>query len=180
MPLSLALVLTPVLFVFMVFAFVVPILLRLFRGCRREEITAEWLENFSATAYAPMAGLLAEDDFEFLSKEPGFDLSLYRKLRRDRLRIFRQYLNRLIADFNRLHTCTRLAISQTKEDHSDVLLRLVVLRLSFSVTVLRVEASYLLCRFGFRPLDIGSLILRLEEMSGQFSRVSQWQPQTSR
>jgi len=58
-----------------------------------EEITPEWLENFSTSVYHPMEGLLADEDFRFLSRQPGFDLSLYRKLRRERLRIFRQYLN---------------------------------------------------------------------------------------
>jgi hypothetical protein len=119
-----------------------------------------------------MQGLLGDEDFHFLSRQPGFDLSLYKKLRRDRLHIFRQYLNRLIVDFNRLHTTARFLLAQSPEDHSDLAMHLVWLKMRFSMTVVRVEASYLLCYFGFRSLAVRALIARLEEMSGQLTSIS--------
>ena len=119
-----------------------------------------------------MEGLLADEDFRFLSRQPGFDFSLYRKLRADRLRIFRQYLNRLIADFNRLHAVARFLVIQGTEDRSETLKQLIWLRVRFSVAVLRVEANYVLCRFGWRALALGNLIARLEDMSGQLNAIS--------
>ena len=136
------------------------------------EVTPEWLEHFSSGSYRPMENLLGTEDFHFLVRQPGFDRSLYRRLKRDRLRIFRQYLNRLISDFNRLHTYARFLLARTEEDHSDLLMRLIWLKVRFSLTVLRVELRYLACCLGYYPLVTGSLISRLEEMSQQLKLIA--------
>ena len=86
-----ALVLIPVLSLVAALAYSLPVLFGLFRKCTAEDITPEWLENFSVSTYSVMEGLLDDRDFDFLSRQSGFDLSLYRKLRRERLSIFRQY-----------------------------------------------------------------------------------------
>jgi hypothetical protein len=119
-----------------------------------------------------MERLLAEEDFNFLCRQPGFDLSLYRKLRRDRLRIFRQYLNRLIIDFNRLHATARAILASSQEDCSELVSKLIWLKVRFSLAVLRVEVDYLLCRFGLRFVVPATLILRLEEMSAHLSSIA--------
>jgi hypothetical protein len=162
----------PLLLFAVAVAFVAPVLGKLFRTCRIEEITPEWLENFSTSVYHPMEGLLADEDFTFLCRQPGFDLSLYRKLRRERLRIFRQYLIRLIADFNRLHLVTRVLIAQSSEDRSDLVSKLIWLKVRFSVSLVRAEASYLLCRLGLSSLAVRALITHLEEMHAQLSALS--------
>lgn len=151
---------------------IAPILFKLYRKCRLEEITPEWLENFSPSSYYPMEGLLADEDFRFLSHQPGFDLSLYRKLRSERLRIFRQYLSRLILDFNRLHAAARVLLAHAHQDRSDLVTQLMWLKLRFSVGVVQAEASYLLCCVGFRSLAARAAILHLEEMSTQLSFLS--------
>jgi hypothetical protein len=163
---------TPLLLFAVAIAFAVPVLAKLCRTCRIEEITPEWLENFSTAVYQPMEGLLADEDFTFLSRQPGFDLSLYRKLRRERLRIFRQYLARLVSDFNRLHLVTRLLIAQGAEDRSELVGKLVRLKLRFSIALIRAEGSYWLCRFGLSSLAVHALIMHLEEMHAQLSSVS--------
>ncbi len=131
---------------------VVPVLIKLSRRCAIQDIDPEWLENFSPASYYPMQRLLSEEDFRFLARQPGFDLSLYRKLRRDRLHIFRQYLSRLILDFNRLHVTARFLLANGREDHSDLVSQLIWLKVRFSLAVIQAEASYLLCCVGFRTL----------------------------
>ena len=150
---------------------VAPILVKLCRRCRVEDITQEWLDNFSPSMYYPMEGLLADEDFRFLSCQPGFDLSLYRKLRRERLHIFRQYLSRLILDFNRLHTAARLLVAHGHEDRSDLATQLMWLKLRFSVAVVRTQLSYLICCLGFRSLAVRAVILRLEDMNAQWGVI---------
>jgi hypothetical protein len=150
-----------------------PILRWLCRGAAVEEITPEWLDRFSVEAYYPMQGLLCDEDFVFLSRQPGFDISLYRKLRRERLYIFRQYLIRLIIDFNRLHAFARLILSRSGQDRSDTVARLMRLKLDFSVAVFQAECSYMLCRLGFRFLAARRLISALENMSLELAALSQ-------
>jgi hypothetical protein len=169
---SVALIFTPVVLFLVTAVLLVPVLARLFRRSNLAEVTPEWLENFTTAAYYPMEGLLADEDFRFLSRQPGFDFSLYRKLRADRLRIFRQYLNRLVGDFNRLHAVARFLVTQGSEDGSEVLKQLIWLRVRFSMAVLRVEGCYLLCRCGWRTMMVSNLIARLEDMSGQLNAIS--------
>lgn len=152
--------------------FVLPIVVKLYRRCPVEEITSEWLESFSPSSYYPMQGLLAEEDFSFLSRQPGFDLSLYKKLRRDRLLIFRQYLRRLIVDFNRLHAAARIVLAHGHEDQSHLVSQLVWLKIRFSLAVVQAEFSYVLCCIGFRSLAARAMILRLEEMNARLSSLS--------
>ncbi len=167
-----ALVLTPLLLVALLLSLLVPVVARLLKRCSVQEITSEWLENFSVSSYYPMEGLLNDEDFKFLSREPGFDLSLYKKLRRERLRIFEQYLNRSIVDFNRLHTAVRAIVPHLPDNGSEIVGRLIWLKFRFSGAVLQAQASYWLCLLGIGSLSVRSLISQLEQMSLQLSLVS--------
>jgi hypothetical protein len=153
-------------------ALLVPVLSRLMRTCSVREIPSDWIESFSVSSYYPMQKLLAEEDFKFLSRQPGFDLSLYRKLRRDRLHIFKQYLNRSIMDFNRLHAAVRAILPYVGDDRSDLVSRLICLKIRFSCAAIRAEISYRLCLLGIGTLSVHSLISELENMSLQFNRAA--------
>ncbi|HZS56299.1 MAG TPA: hypothetical protein VFA65_17980 [Bryobacteraceae bacterium] len=150
-----------------------PMLRWLCRKATIDESTPEWLENFSVATYYPMQGLLSDEDFTFLCRQPGFDESLYRKLRRERLHIFQQYLIRLIFDFNRLHAIARIMLAHGPEDKSEVVAKLMKLKLQFSIAVFQAECSYLLCRVGFRFLAVRKLIAVLENMSLEINTLSQ-------
>jgi hypothetical protein len=165
-------VLAPLLLVVLCFSLLVPVLVRVFRPCKVNEITAEWLENFTVSSYYPMEQLLSREDFTFLSRQPGFDLSLYKKLRRDRLNIFRQYLHRAILDFNRLHTAARMIVPYSTEDPGEIAIRLVRLKWQFSLAVMRAQCSYVLCRIGFQGCAVRTLIEQLDAMSMQVSALT--------
>lgn len=149
------------------FVLLAPVLVLLARKSPAEEVTSEWLANFSPSTYYPMHGLLSTEDFRFLARQPGFDFSLYRKLRRERMLIFRQYLRRLIGDFNRLHAYARLAVAYSETDQSAVLVSLGRLRFQFTISVLHAECSYYLCTLGIGSLATCSVVAYLEEMSSQ-------------
>lgn len=169
---SAPLVIAPLVLFIIVLACLLPVFIRLFRQTHLAEVTPEWLESFSPITYRPMELLLAEEDFNFLLRQPGFETSIGKKLRQDRVRIFRQYLNRLISDFNRLHVYARYRISQSHEDQSELLSRLVRLRIRFSITVLRLELSLGLAYFGFQPRLVSRAIAQLDEMSTCLYSVS--------
>ncbi len=160
-----ALAFAPVLILIPVLCFLVPVLVRLMRPSRSSELTVEWFENFHVSSYAPMRGLLAPDDFQFLRRQPGFDPSLHRKLRQDRLRIFREYLNRLVADYNRLHSLASFVVSQSQDDQSKLFAQLLALRFRFWRSTMQVEFSYLLCRLGASSISIGGILQQIEDIS---------------
>ena len=150
---------------------IVPTLIRLFKGTHLDEIAPERLQSFSPSIYLPMERLMNGEDFAFLSSQPGFDLSLYRKLRRDRLKIFRQYLHRMIFDFNRLHLAARSAIAQAPGDHSALLPHLILLKFRFSAAVLVAEFRCALCYVGVQSLSARTLLSYLEELNAQLQAV---------
>jgi hypothetical protein len=125
---------------------------KLCRTSRIEEITPEWLHNFPISAYQPIEGLLAREDFVSLAGQPGFDVSQYRNLRRERLRTFRQYLIRLVSDFNLLHLRARGVIAVGAEDRSDLVSKLISLKFRFSMALLRAKATYLFFRSASKSL----------------------------
>jgi hypothetical protein len=98
----------------------------------------------------PLEGLLTRQDFASLSRQPGLNVSEYRKLRRERLRTFRQYLIRLVSDFNLLHLRARGVIAVGAEDRSDLVSKLIGLKFRFWMALLRAKATYLLFRFGLK------------------------------
>ena len=167
-----ALVLSVLCALCIVLVLVSRVLRQLYRSCSVEELTPEWVETFSVSYYDPMLELLSDADFEFLARQPGFDSRLRRKLRRERLLIFRQYLRKLIADFNRLHLATRLVMSQTADDHSELVSRLIWLKLGFSVSVLRIEMNYGFCWLGIKTLSVRELVTYLEQMNKQMRSIS--------
>jgi hypothetical protein len=151
---------------------ITPVLYRLFKTTSLDDVTPEWLESFSVDRYRPMAGLLSNEDFAFLSRQPGFDPSLYKKLRRERLSIFNQYLRRLILDFNKLHVTARFLVARSSIDQSELAAKLIRLQWAFRVDVLKVQLRFLLCRIGVGAVQVQAVIVRLEQMSDQLSALS--------
>jgi len=167
------LVLTPVLLFILTLAFIIRVALKLLsRRGTAPETSSDWVNGFSAAAYESMHALLCDEDFSFVSNQPGFDLDLYKRLRKERLRIFRQYMNRLITDYNRLHAGARALIAANMEDRSEMMGRLLKLKLAFMHAVVTAEVNYLLCCIGFRTLTIRAVVLRLEELNAQVAFIS--------
>jgi hypothetical protein len=166
------LVLTPLFLFALTLAFIVRVLWKLHHSSTEDDLHPDWLDGFSVSAYQPMQILFCDDDFAFISRQPGFDFTLYKKFRRDRLRIFRQYMNRLIRDYNRLHEAGRMMVAATSEDQSELMGRLIRLKMKFSVAVLQAEVNYLLCCVGFRTLAARALLARLEELSAQVAAIA--------
>src|SRR5580658_3699026 len=144
---------------------IVPMLRRLFLKPAIGEITPQWLEEYSPERYRSMANLLANDDFSFLVRQPGFELKLYRKLRRERLAIFRQYLDRLVLDFRRLHLTARMLTAQNCEDSTEIAQKLFKLQLHFNLALIRTEFEYSLCRYGLATVHVQRLIEPLRSLS---------------
>ena len=168
---SAPLVIAPIILFTGVIAFLCPVFFRLLRQCHLTDITPDWLESFSPATYQPMEALLSDEDFNFLVRQPGFHASIGKKLRQDRVRIFRQYLNRLISDFNRLHVYGRFLVSHSPVDQSSFFWRLIWLRVRFSVTVVRLEFSLTLAYFGLQPRLASRVVAQLGEMAACLSSL---------
>jgi hypothetical protein len=136
--------------------------------------TPEWLESFSPATYRPMERLLAADDYRFLRSEAGYRPGMEAKLRAQRRRIFRKYLRSMTADFSRLHNTAKLMLVHSEQDRPDLAKALIVLRLSFSVTVLMAYGRLALDTMGLHAtgFSVRPLIQSLEGLQSQLLAVS--------
>ena len=160
-----ALALVPVLVLAVILVLLAPVLVRLLKPSSPGELTFDWFEGLNLDVYKPMQGLLADDDFHFLSRQPGYDALLHKRLRQDRLRIFREYLYRLIADYNRLYLLASFVISQTAEDQSILFTKLLRMRLNFWLATFMVEFNYRLCCVGISRVSLGAILQQMEDIS---------------
>lgn len=87
-------------------------------GVGQEDI--QRIEGFSVATYGPMARLLLEEDAEFLRSQPGYEPGLERKLRKQRVMIFRAYLRSLGKDFSALHRAARTLVAHAPDDQPEL------------------------------------------------------------
>ena len=131
--------------------------------------------GFSLARYQPLASLLAEDDFKFLASLPGYRPEIGKKLRSQRRRIFRQYLQELTADFRSLHAAAREMAADSPEQHSELVGILMRQQLTFWRAMagieLRLAADWMGLN-GSGKIDARGLLEGIEAMRLDLSRLA--------
>jgi hypothetical protein len=126
----------------------------------------EWLV-LAPGKYRPMERLLQEQDFRFLSSQPGFSARVGRRFRTERRRIFRAYLRSLSMDFGRVSKACQLLMIHAAEDRGDLAKSIIQQRLLFAMGILAVEGRLLLHAAGVGTVDVHGLVESLEAMQAQ-------------
>lgn len=124
----------------------------------------EWLEDFSANSYRPMERLLDHRDYAFLAAQAGFEPSIARRLRSERVGVFQSYLGAMIRDFHRLLMAARVISVFASEDQSAFISNLWRVRWSFYASVARVEIHVALHWLGVGTVDVGGLLASMQRM----------------
>lgn len=132
-----------------------------------------WLQNFTAARYRPMLRLLADDDYEFMIAS-GADPAVIRRLRSERRRIFRAYLNNLVRDFDRIHRAARILVAESEVDQPEVAARLLRIRWEFQFAVMAVRTRLALHTVGIGAVDVRRLLGAVESVRLDFGNL---QPQ---
>lgn len=83
---------------------------RLIRTRRVFDIDLAWWNNFNPDRYMPVARLLSRQDFEYAAELAGSDRRLAAEFKRRRIRLMRQYLKEMAADFDRLQAIGQLMV----------------------------------------------------------------------
>lgn len=125
---------------------------------------ARW-QQVDPRRYAPLARLLAPDDFAYLRTLPGYHPRLERNLRLRRLDAFRYYLSELIQDFDALQQVGGLLIAAGQ---ASPLLReqLFLARVSFTRALWQVRFEVFLFRVTGRTVQAQSLLNALRDACG--------------
>lgn len=127
----------------------------------------EFVARFSVARYRPMQRLLAEEDYEFLASQPGYEPAIARQLRRRRRKIFRSYLRRMARDFNRLYATAKQIAVFSEHDRQDLIVLLVRQKVAFEYGLAMAHARLALHTVGLAPVDVRDLIDALDQMSQQ-------------
>jgi len=161
---------------FLIAAFIV-LFVRLASRLDNQASTAEWFESFSMESFAPMARLLDQSDFEFLSRQPGYRPEIGSRLLKERKSLFLSFLRLLTGDFNQLLRIARLMIVHSTEDRAEFAKALWRQQVTFYFTVCAVRVRVALYPFGWTSLDVSKLTRALENMRDQVAQLG-FQPMT--
>jgi hypothetical protein len=155
-----------ILMVFAVLLVAVGLTVRMVRRLTRRSTfdPLEWLEDFSANAYRPMERLLDNRDYTFLAAQAGFEPSIARRLRRERVGVFHSYLGAMIRDFHRLLLAARVISVFASDDQSAFIATLWRVRWSFYASVAAVEIHVALHWMGVGTVDVRGLVASMQRM----------------
>ena len=131
---------------------------------------AAWLQNFSSARYRPMLRLLADDDYEFMIAS-GADPAVIRRLRSERRRIFRAYLNNLVRDFDRIHRAARIMLTESHQDQPELAARLIRVRWEFLLAVFAVRTRLALHVVGIGAVDVRRLLGAVDSVRLDFGNL---------
>ena len=83
---------------------------RLVRTRKVFDVDLAWWNSFSPERYKPVARLLSEQDFDYISGLAGCDRRMAADFRSRRVKLMRQYLREMSADFDRLQAIGQLMV----------------------------------------------------------------------
>jgi hypothetical protein len=125
-----------------------------------ESLPDRALPPADADRYRPMLRLLSGDDVALVSGHPA----LAKKLRVERIQIFRGYLRCISRDYGRLLAAIRFVMAAAQEDRPDLAGALYRYQISFAVALCRIEISLALYRLGVGAVDCSVLVDALDQL----------------
>jgi hypothetical protein len=129
---------------------------------------AAWVASFSAEKYRPMERLLNERDYVFLAAQPGFEPSIARRLRIERRKVFRAYLDTMSRDFNALHgAAVRMALTSAT-DRPELVSQLIRQKTAFQFGVEAARVRLVLAGLGLGSVRTAPLL----ESLGSLTRLT--------
>lgn len=137
---------------------------RLLRRENPSEAEIEWLNEFSIETYQPMSRLLNENDYEFLSRQPGYHGYISQQLRAERRRIFRSYLHSLVRDFEALIRLAKFVLVHSHHDRPNFAREIFRMQVEFYLAVAAAEL-----RLALYPLPVGAI--NVKNLIGSLSLV---------
>jgi hypothetical protein len=140
--------------------------LAFFSRLRRLRVVAQSnTASVVANRYRPMVRLLAEEDTTFVASNNA----MARKLRAERRRIFRGYLDCLTKDYARLLNGIRLAMVRSGVDRPDLAQALAKNKILFTFALCRIEFRLLLHQAGVGKVDVSGLVEAMDALRTQVS-----------
>ncbi len=139
---------------------------------RCELVSSEWLSRFSVARYRPLGRLLSQDDYRFLEQQKGYHPRIARRLRRERVKVFRAYLHCISSDFRRLEAAINLCMVSAPQDRPELASALLIRRFHFACALALAQWRLLLYRLGLGSVDVRDLVSSLDGMRSQLGHMA--------
>jgi len=110
--------------------------------------------------YRPMLRLLSSDDLSMAAGNP----KLYKALRAERQKLFRNYLTCLTKEYGRLLAGLRQVMVQSRIDRPDLARALAKNRILFALAICRIEVRLSLFSLGIGTVDISGVVEAFDRM----------------
>jgi hypothetical protein len=110
---------------------------------RTSAMPADWDSIFSPSRYKPMERLLDPTDYRFLESQPAFNRKMARRVRSNRINMFRGYARCLARDYSRVSAAVRILMVHAPVDRSALAGPSVVLTLIASSSAADKGASHI-------------------------------------
>lgn len=129
-----------------------------------------WWEEFSPDRYRPMSRLLSTSEEAWLRESAALTPGLKRRWRNGRIRIFRQYLREMTADFAGLQAVGRAMVvsGSVGPEFQELLFRHQV---AFTRNLWIVRTQLFFYQFGLTQVDSSPLLASLRGVSQVFRAV---------
>lgn len=127
-------------------------------------VTTTWIDEFSVERYRPMLRLLDGTELRLLRSQPGATPKLVARFRRERCRIFREYLRSINADFTRVSFALKLLMTQASADRPDLASLLIRAQASFAAGMLLVRMQLVLYSVGIGKVHPEALLQAFERI----------------
>ena len=145
---------------------------RLVSPSRCELVSTEWLSRFSVAKYRPMERLFSDEDYRYLARQKGYRPDIAKRLRRERISIFRGYLKCISGDFRRLEAAASFWMAHAPQDRPDLAKALLKRRLVFIGALMGAKWRLWLYGFGLSTADVHRLVDSLDGMRVHLGRMA--------
>jgi len=115
-------------------------------------------DRFSPERYEPMNRLLAPEDLDFLKGRAGISPEVLRRLKHERIRIFKLYLSELSGDFQYLHAQVRRLIADAPEEYADLVSVAMGQQVRFRLALAGVHFRLALHQAGIGQVDLSAVL----------------------
>jgi hypothetical protein len=106
-------------------------------GKRRNDLplSPEWIDELSTDKYRNMMRLLSREGLEDLRSRPDYSRRMATEFRKERSRLFQEYLDAMSVDFERICIAIRLLLLNSRYDRPDLASTLIQSRVMFSLAM---------------------------------------------
>lgn len=141
---------------------------------RASVMPADWDTIFSPARYKPMERLLDPTDYHFLESQPAFNRKMARRVRSNRVNMFRGYARCLARDYSRVSAAVRILMVHAPVDRSALTSLLLKQRLEFSLNMATLEGRLIMHSLGWTApaVDVRSMVESLDNLCAQLRALA--------